>query len=109
MSDVVCGQELKRVGCRKHLKICQKVLLMSKTSDVYFIGKGKCQWLVQVNRAPEHSGRKIEDESVRQGDMAGFKGMRMNSEDLPILHKRILSHQEIRNTTFKKLGFSLSW
>lgn len=61
---------------------------------IYFIGKGQCQWLVQVNRAPEHSGRKMEAESVRQGDMAGLKGMRIKGEDLPILHKRILATQE---------------
>lgn len=82
---------------------------MRKTSDVYFIGKGKCQWLVQLNRAPGHSDRKIELESVRQGDMAGLKGVTMNGEDLPILHQRILVIQETRNTDFQKHGFGLSW
>lgn len=39
ISDVVCGQKLKRVGCREYLEICQTVLLMSKTSDDLFSRK----------------------------------------------------------------------
>lgn len=76
---------------------------MRKTSDAYFIGKGKCQWLVQVNRAPEHSDRKIEDESDRQGDMAGLTDvtMTMNGEDLPILHQRILATQGHETQPFR--------
>lgn len=41
----------------------------------YFILKEKCQWLVQLNRA-QNSVRKIEDQSVRQEDIAGLRGVR---------------------------------